>query len=75
MSLSGDVFIMHKVKIMDVNKGQIQEKKYLKQSYKIIKINDSLFEIGIRKGLIEKNNDEYYFIGDYEELIAFKKGN
>ena len=66
---------MHKVKIMDDNKGRTLENRDSKQNYKIIKINDSLFEIGLRKGLIEKNNDEYYFIGDYEELIAFKKGN
>jgi len=40
---------------------------------KIIKIEDSLFEIAMRKGLIEKTDDGYYFIGDYSELLAFKK--
>jgi len=39
---------------------------------KTLKIEDSLFEIGIRKGLIEKTENGYYFIGDYEELLAFK---
>ena len=39
---------------------------------KTFKIEDSLFEIGIRKGLIEKTEDGYYFIGDYGELLAFK---
>lgn len=38
---------------------------------KTFKIEDSLFEIGIRKGLIEKTEHGYYFIGDYEELLAF----
>jgi len=69
---------MHKVKIMDVNQEQqyIDEdpkhKKNKKKRGKTIKIDDSLFEIGVRKGLIEKNEDGYYFIGDYEELLAFK---
>ena len=68
MLLSGDEFIMHKIKIIDTKKG----KKTDDNNYRTIKICDSLFEIGLRKGLIEKNDDEYYFIGDYEELIAFK---
>ena len=38
---------------------------------KIIKIEDSLFEIALRKGLIEKTEDGYFFIGDSEELLAF----
>lgn len=69
---------MHKIKIMDV--GQEQQyidkdskcKKNKKEHGKIIKIDDSLFEIGVRKGFIEKNEDGYYFIRDYEELLAFK---
>lgn len=68
---------MHKIKTIDV--GQEQQyidkgskyKKNKKEHEKIIKIDDSLFEIGVRKGLIEKNEDGYYFIGDYEELLAF----
>ena len=69
---------MHKIKIIDVNQEkQFFEKNFapykIKQNKEIsIKINDSLFEIGLRKGLIEKNDDGYYFIGDYEELLAFK---
>ena len=62
---------MHKIKVMDVN----QENKFLRKSSKQnkkIKIDDNLFEIGLRKGLIEKNEDGYYFVGDYEELLAFK---
>jgi len=39
---------------------------------KIIKINDQLFEIGMRKGLIEKTDHGFIFIGDYEELLAFQ---
>ena len=65
---------MHKIKIIDHKNQQNSDYNESKQNYKIIKICDSLFEIGLRKGLIEKNNDEYYFVGDYEELIAFKEG-
>jgi hypothetical protein len=39
---------------------------------KIIKLNDNLLEIGVRKGLIERVEDNYVFVGDYEELLAFK---
>jgi len=64
---------MHKVKIMDVNHEQeyMDKKNNNKKNGKIIKIEDSLFEIGLRKGLIEKFKNEYFFIGDLEELIAF----
>lgn len=64
---------MHKIRIMD------QEQQFPKRGFKLyikrnksIKINDNLFEIGLRKGLIEKNEDGYYFVGDYTELLAFK---
>ena len=69
---------MHKVRILDVDQEkQIFDKntRHYKSKNKneiVIKINDNLFEIGLRKGLIEKNDDGYYFIGDYEELLAFK---
>jgi len=69
---------MHKIKILNVS----QEKKIFNKNIKndksnkrkdiVIKINDNLFEIGLRKGLIEKNDGGYFFIGDYEELLAFK---
>jgi len=66
---------MHKIKIIDESQEKHLHSKGLKRrnkKCKTIKINDNLFEIGLRKGLIEKNSDEYYFIGDYEELLAFK---
>ena len=64
---------MHKIKIMDAyQKQKSTDKKIRKNKERIIKINDNLFEIGLRKGLIEKNEDGYYFVGDYEELLAFK---
>ena len=69
---------MHKVKIMDVDQERqfidkdLKNQKNKKKHEKFIKVNDNLFEIGLRKGLIEKNEDGYYFIGDYEELLAFK---
>jgi hypothetical protein len=67
---------MHKVKIMDVNQEEqsvdkkFKNQKNRKNSEKIIKIKDSLFEIAVRKGLIEKNEDGYYFNGDYKEFLA-----
>ena len=67
---------MHKIKVMDLN----QEQKFLrkdskhnkKKKIKAIKIDDNLYEIELQKALIEKNEDGYNFIGDYEELLAFK---
>ena len=55
---------MQKIKIIDINSGNQKEKD--------IEIEDSLFDIAIRKGLIEENENGYYFIGDYEELLAYK---
>ena len=66
---------MHKIKIIDIDQEQqILKKDYRpnKKTTKSIKIDDNLLEIGLRKGLIEKNKDGYYFIGDREELLAFK---
>jgi hypothetical protein len=69
---------MHKVKIMDINQEeQFVDKKYKNQknrknNKKFIKIKDSLFEIAVRKGLIEKNEDGYYFTGDYKEFLTLK---
>ena len=62
---------MHKIKIIDAEQVKHISNKKLK-SIENIKINDNLFEIGIRKGLIEKNEDGCYFVGDYEDLLAFK---
>jgi len=54
---------MHKINVfIEEEKKEIQ-----------VKIEDNLFEIAIRKGLIEKTEDGYVFIGDYSELLAFKK--
>ncbi len=72
---------MHKVKIMDVDQERrfidkgLKNQKNKKKHAKFIKINDNLFEIGLGKGLIEKNEDGYYFIGDYEGLLAFKNNS
>jgi hypothetical protein len=46
-------------------------KKLKKKKEKTIKIPDSLFEIAFRKGLIEKTEEGYIFIGDYEDLLAY----
>ena len=58
---------MHKIKVMDSNQQYEGDGK----KFRILEIDDAIFEIGIRKGLIEENEDGYYFIGDYEELLAF----
>ena len=69
---------MHEIRIMDVNKEKKPKIKWprLKNNKikvsKTIQINDNLFEIGLRKGLIEKNSNNYYFVGDQAELLAFK---
>ncbi len=47
-------------------------KKKIRKTEKMIKINDSLFEIGLLKGLTEKDRDGFFFIGNYEKLLAFK---
>ena len=52
---------MHKIKIAFGEK----EKK--------VKLDDILVDIGVRKGLIEKVDDGYVFIGDYEEFLEFKQ--
>ncbi|RLF51429.1 MAG: hypothetical protein DRN24_04990 [Thermoplasmata archaeon] len=61
---------MHKVTVV---LEDYDEYKNDKQDKVVIEINDSLFEIALRKGLIEKIGEEYVFIGDYEELLAFKE--
>ena len=46
--------------------------KSKKKTEKTIKIDDNLFDIALRKGLIEKTSEGYLFIGDYEDLLAFR---
>jgi len=54
-----------------MEKRQTKDNKKPKKE-KSIKINDQLFDIALRKGLIEKTDDGYVFVGDYEDLQAFK---
>jgi len=64
---------MHKITVI---LNDYDEYKDNEREKVVIEINDSLFYIALRKGLIEKIGEEYVFIGDYEELLAFKdKGN
>jgi len=69
---------MHRISILsDVDQEYFMEKRQTKNSKKpkkekSIKINDQLFDIALRKGLIEKTEEGYVFIGDYEDLQAFK---
>ena len=69
---------MHRVSILsDVDQEYFMEKRQIKNNKKpkkekSIKINDQLFDIALRKGLIEKTEDGYVFVGDYEDLQAFK---
>ena len=69
---------MHKIKIFD-EKQEEKISKCLKnnrkKSGKYIKIKDSLFKIGLRKGLIEKYENGYCLVGEYEELLHFKIKN
>ncbi len=69
---------MHRINILsDVDQEYFMEKRQTKDNKKpkkekSIKINDQLFDIALRKGLIEKTDDGYVFVGDYEDLQAFK---
>lgn len=56
---------------LPLNKDNKYYKKMKKENS--IKIGDALFEIALRKGLIEETKDGYVFVGNYEELLAFKK--
>ena len=70
---------MHKIDLAPdlFEENNLKDKKVkshnkAKKKKKIIKINDNLFEIALRKGLIEKTENGYTFIGDYTDLLAFK---
>jgi len=69
---------MHRISILsDVDQEYFMEKRQTKhykkaKKEKSIKINDQLFDIALRKGLIEKTEDGYVFVGEYEDLQAFK---
>lgn len=72
---------MHRINvILDMDPEDLMEaeninhrKKVAAKKEKTIKINDDLFGIAMRKGLIEKTDDGYIFIGEYEDLVAFKE--
>ena len=56
--------------------GDADEKhnrKIRKSSGKNIKIDNELFELALREGLIEKTEDGYVFVGKYEDIMALKK--
>jgi hypothetical protein len=55
------------------NKPIKHNKKSKKIQEKTIKIDDELFDLALEKGLIEKTEDGYCFIGEYKDLLAFKK--
>ena len=69
---------MHRVDvILDIDQEDLMKDRDIKLPRKIktkksVKIKDDLFEIALRKGLIEKTEDGYIFIGDYEDLLEFK---
>jgi len=72
---------MHRIHILtDVDQEYFMEESKIKNDRKVkinndktIKIDDRLFDIALRKGLIEKTDDGYLFIGDYRDLLAFRK--
>ncbi|KYK23573.1 hypothetical protein AYK24_10640 [Thermoplasmatales archaeon SG8-52-4] len=66
---------MHKIKILNENRVDLFTKNIKNEtckSKKIVKINDDLLELGLRKGLIEKDRDGFYFLGSYEKFLDFK---
>ena len=65
---------MHEITIIIQNERQIciSDGKHEKARRLTLQIEDNLFDIALRKGLIEKTSEGYIFIGDYEELTAFK---
>lgn len=67
--------MIHEVRANIMQKIKVLIYKDNEKIWKSIKINDNLFDVGLRKGLIEKEGDSYLFIGDYDELIAFTKEN
>jgi hypothetical protein len=67
---------MPKIKILDENKELMLDKKIKNRNRKkdkTMKINDNLLEIGLKKGLIERDKDKFFFIGNYEKFLAFKR--
>ena len=54
----------HKMHDILIKNGQKQKKA---------SIEDNIFNIAIRKGLIEEINGDFIFIGDYSELLAFQR--
>ena len=66
---------MHKINILDENLDLNYFKNKKKKSKKIIKIKDSLFELGLKIGLIEKVGKGYCFLGNYDKFLTFKNKN
>ena len=72
---------MHRINvILDMGQEYLTEDKEIDRDWKtkrkrekIIKVSDNLFDIALQKGLIEKTEDGYVFIGDYKDLLASKK--
>ena len=64
---------MHKVKISTYHENKKPEEKKINQFNKCLIIDDYLFDIALRKGLIEKTENGYIFIGEYEDLLAIKR--
>jgi hypothetical protein len=66
---------MNRIKLLDETKSDLLNKDLKnkkKNTERTIKINDNLLEIGLKKGLIEREKDEFFFIGNYEKFLAFK---
>jgi hypothetical protein len=66
---------MHKIMIFNENKENLFKKEVknkIKKRNKIVKISDNLLEIGLWKGLIERENNRFIFLGSYEKFLDFK---
>ena len=66
---------MHKIKILDKNLDLNDFKNKKKKSKKIIKIKDSLLELGLKTDLIEKVGNGYCLLGNYYKFLPFKNKN
>jgi len=72
---------MHRIHILtDIDQEYFMEENKIKNDKKVkinkektIKIDDRLFDIALREGLIEKTDDGYLFVGTFEDLLAFRK--
>jgi hypothetical protein len=57
--------------LLDDNENMIRKPK--RRQDKTIRISEKLFNNAVHEGLLIKTDDGYLFVGNYEDLKAFKK--